>query len=763
MPAFKVKQLVKTITLSLLFMVFASTFLGFAGCEDSSIPANESVKFEDTRPNGTKVTLEIGANTFPDNMDGDLDANDPIAEIDQAAFEAATGTEAVDYPVVLHFSALQAVKDGGKLELTIELPSAIVQQAENEDKKLYAMTKTEGDAMGPLPEEQRRWHEAIGNLWKDPTTSKVFMTIPLYATGETMTVVVVRGEGLGVIDTPAFAKRSRRAVLRSAGTGPFDLPWVVLCVGEFSSAATCSNTAGGNSPAQQVLKILTDDAAWLKGKGWTKAKYRQGKLSAFSKLAKTYSLTLLSDTAPEGTGPKVNLALFREGRWCGTSANPAVGCYHPDTGIVEYSLSALDPANRSINGAGDTIVHELFHGVQLSTVPQIFSKRENNIANLEWIYEGTAAAMGIWRLANENAVQLLGARRFNRWRNWEEYNPLNSDKGSTPYETFEWWAITGGGNLDYIRLVFEKITGFSNKATSYETINRIFKDTIASDLRQRIMNELGSNASLLLYENLSTEEPLALGYLSTVAHRTPNDGYPHCWLSYDFEEDHDSPPYQETFFSMTLPLSSECMHVKSVNHFAKFGESCLKVSVIPHGTEATNAKMAFVVSGAAVHNEYGDKQNVAYAGESLFVQSDEADIQVVDLDMMRERKAGNSRQLAVDVKVEIDDRCGVPVEETETCYNTEVVCGSEGCGLWMESPDGECWVKLAKCDKGAARCKSAAGTSWKDMDWGVCHNTATVMQNFQDGDELATLDPQLPAHKQCGTMNFCRRIILCGS
>lgn len=740
--------------------LIASLF--FSACSNEpNIPTDVETVLSGYFDDGGLVTLTVPANTYAHDMDGDLSTG--TASIDAAALEASAQARAITPVVSLRFSRAQIALGARKMTLEIEIAKDRVVAAEAARKTLYALLRTRGSVdFERSGSPTQGWREALGSLRFDAQAQKYFLTLPLYATSSELDIVAVESAGFAVVlASDATSKTFRSAP--SAENSPFRHAWAVLCHGSFDNPDDCSPTSGPDTPVRQILKILRKNSDWFVAKGWTDANLSETPKSQLDVVSVDRRQPLVADPT---SGPIFNAVIVRKGTWCGRPEYRALGCYDPHTNIIELSLAVLDPARRSLQGTGDTIAHELFHAVQAAEVPHLLA-RANAAGNEHdpakyWIIEGTASAIGMWRLANEDPVLSLSARRGGVWREWSAIKPLNSvQDANLPYQTFEFFTALQDGSLDYFRSWFSALNAADQSKSVYEIADSAFEAALGVSLREQFELEADDTSSYALLSAIQEESALGLAFLKLLKQRSPVAGYPHCSWRYELDAPSGSTGVYQTAGFFLDPMSADCVEIASKDHFARHGEACLKIfnsaaQVTPH--------QALLLSGAYSHNASGRHQRLSFGEEPLFIQSDRAYLQVADLDFKRSLTSSADQSEYMELRFMVDQNCGADQEEIGSCYPTKVVCNYDTCSLVMQMPGSDCSASIVTCRREGG-CTAVVGGTNVPWDPGVCLTTASILRSgFTSAPEAPPVTygyTGLPAHGQCGNAEACRRIILC--
>jgi len=723
-----------------------------------TIPAGQDVTLTDTASDGTERILRVPAGTFGASMDGAIEASDPDAVLDVAAFVARTGNEPLSYPVVAKFSALQVAAGDGPMTLRMELSESQIQAVSDAGRTIVGRYRVDGNRIGAEPSSgQGDWELALGAVRKDADTGKVFLDVPVYATAERMTFVAASSPGFKLYGLPAKTMGAGGSA-PSDGTPPLTRPWVAVCESGMDPAT--------DPRLAKVYTMVSESSSWLAGKGYAKAGLSSKEYWEIESLAQIDASAVLGGTNTASDGTRYNVVLITNQVFCGESVASAAGCYYGETRAIELLPTVAELPLAGMNGMGDAAAHELVHAVQLAEAPTLFTRVGPDgkaDPRRHWITEGTASAMGFWRLAGEDPALFMASRYHGGWRLWETFHELASSTGLDAYRVWEYYGLLGNGDLGYVHSLLTNIEASGPTGSTYAVMDRALRATMGEALKNEVAALAAESSNGSLQESIEASSTLGLSLIKTAIHRSPTMGYPHCSEEFVIDIPAEASPKRATFSWLAAPMSMTCIRVRSVDHLDRHGESCIKLTV--EGTTPTGAQV-MVPSGATVLNSAQRKQPFAYDWDTLWIHGDQAYLYLVNIDMNGAAADDSGTNLAGQtVTAEIDPTCGVAPDPFQVeCYETKVVCTEKGCGLYMKSPEPDgCWVEIASCD-GAGNCYQNKRNEDVPLDgFGVCAGTSELMHDVQPEGAPAVGydDAKLPESGRCGELNACRRIILC--
>lgn len=742
---------------------FALAF-SYAACSSPAeekrwtIPAGQDVTLTATAADGTERILQVPAGTFGASMDGAIEAADPDAALDAAAFAARTGNEPLSYPVVATFSALQVAAGDGPMTLRMELSESQIQAVSAAGRTIVGRYRVDGNRIGAEPASgQGDWELALGSVRKDADTGKIFLDLPLYATAEKMTFVAASSPGFKLYGLPGKTLGAGGSAPSDA-TQPLARPWVAVCDSGMDPAT--------DPRLAKVYTMVSESSSWLAAKGYAKAGVASREYWEIESLAQIDASAILGGTNAASDGTRYNVVMITNQIFCGQSVASAIGCYYGETRAIELLPTVAELPLAGMNGVGDAAAHELTHAVQLAEAPTLFTRvgaDGKSDPRRQWIIEGTASAMGFWRFAGEDPALFMASRYHGGWRLWETFHELASSADLDAYRVWEYYGLLGNGDLGYVHSLLTNIEASGATGSTYAVMDRALRATMGGALKDELSALAAESANGSLLESIEASSTLGLSLMKTAIHRSPTMGYPHCSEEFVIDIPAEASPKRATFSSFAAPMTMTCIKLRSVDHLARHGESCIKLSI--SGSTPTGTQV-IVPSGATVLNSAQRKQPFAYDWDALWLHGDQAYLYLVNVDMAGAATDDTGRTLAAqNVEATIDPTCGVAPDPYQAeCFETKVVCSEKGCRLYMKSPEPDgCWVEIASCD-GAGNCYQNKGNENVPLDdFGVCAGTAGLMHDIQPegAPSVAHDDTKLPESGRCGELDACRRIILC--
>jgi hypothetical protein len=669
----------------------------------------------------SKSSVEVPTGSYEGTVNVSLNEN-------QADTKDIGNVLVISNPVTLEFSKALVVQSTDPINLRIQLDAEQMRQAIADGKGIYAKVRVRGEQVSydRTVDVDAEWMPLVGNL--DPATAT--LTVRLYASAAEVDVAAVAGDELFIlaIDPAVFNQRRSVKVSKSAksaisvtkAAGRVAMahnPWAIVCIKPKMSdrgAGTCD----GSNVASLVVKVqdeLTEASRDLNNRlqmNFFVIQQLTARELAVNNLSSRPVPEILRQYDPSVV---YNVAYLSSG--CGDSRR---SCYDGTTGTLTLAEGSLTNAHAQLTGS--SYHHELTHAVQTAIMPNnpnvdVDARVSRNSA----LVEGTATAVGLLAGSGWNTDASKGRLVNNVARNWADPLGKYSPYDDTYYMT-EFFSLANSGDLSYLMPLFHSFNGNSD-GVFHRRLNTAISIALGEDLPNVFLKRVmplrnaaspnGVHYQRVDVTNNDIDHSISTSVKSMASHQ------------YLFQDTNDE---------------DICINV---NLFQ--GADPNLALVMLNGTEG----------GEAMHYGSDSVARIAINGDVLTVEGHLADVQVINLST-----GGIADQKNYTIAAYTDGACLPDEPNNVPCNPMKVYCGSQGCGLYVQAPDGRCWARAVGCDA-QGRCTRPGFEG--GFDFGSCENLKNQMtQNIPVGDNSREDPANLPEDRRCGDVELgCRWMVLC--
>lgn len=625
--------------------------------------------------------------------------------------------DVISTPLTLEFSKARVVMTEAPISVSLQLDPEKMRQAIADGKGIYAKVRVRGEQISydNSRADEDIWVPLLGEFDAENAT----LTIRLYSSAGAIDVAGVAGTGLKVVamDVGAFnrSKALKKKVSKAVNTIAMgQYPWAVVCDTDKLSDHG-AHTCDASNPTSLVRKVqdgMTDASRDLATHLGMNTLVMQ-QLTALS-LGQT-NLSTLPDPAilrRHDPSVKYNMVYLTSG----PTSN-----FTTATGILKLmETQASDAAYTS--GAGNVYHHELVHAVQSAICNNCASIDDNlNLNRNSPLSEGTATAVGMLASVGWNANAVKGKLLFGAPRNWiltlAHYNPY-----ADSYFMTEFFTLAKDGDLSFLVPLFGAFSGNQNGVFNRRldaAVNAALGKSLPDIYLKQVMPQRGSSSPAGIYYNVQD---------------ITNNDIPHRWSQ-----------------SVAAMGTNQYLLTVSGND-----DVCIQVHLEGDVVDNNLALVALDGTEGGSTFSYGGDFTAHYttAGDTLTIQAHSADIQVVNISP---GGVGDSKRYTLEAHT--DGACLEPAPPA-ACNPRKIMCGAQGCGLYIQDFSGQCWARAVSCDA-MGRCTQVGADG--GVDFGDCNDLKQKMtENLPAGDARREEAVDNPGNRRCGNIEVgCQWMVLC--